>query len=396
MAYDTIRLRSPYLDRQLVAKIEQQCFLRSGQDMSTGEIKYEIFTGELLGSWDSRISVIPKYDEYVLDKNGIPRCSPCEPYIFIEASVHKVFLGHNVYGGPTDFQKVCSEFVCLIEELLCPDALPSPKDWTVHRVDVAHVYRLPKAACLEFFDGLQLSSFPRRKKGTSKYATAFHSAGRTTTIKLYHKGSEFSAHELPRLREYFRSLFQHMYGIETDIKKLVQRKIEALQRLADNRLRVEVGINSDKFKYDFDRHPRVDEITDAYLEQIFDKEVERLLREGKQAMDTVRDSRAVMHRLKNIYGPNSGMRLYGFWTSMTTMGDEVTREQFSKTVFFRNRKLLEDAGVSWLGTDIKVIANDRLVPHDFSPVRTDKRLCFLPARNRPEFHVSRETMRLAA
>jgi hypothetical protein len=32
----------------------------------------------------------------------------------------------------------------------------------------------------------------------------------------------------------------------------------------------------------------VDEVTDGYLQQVYDKEVEKLLREGKQGMDTVR------------------------------------------------------------------------------------------------------------
>jgi hypothetical protein len=82
--------------------------------------------------------------------------------------------------------------------------------------------------------------------------------------------------------------------------------------------------------------------------------------------------------------------------SYCTLGDEVTREQFPKASFYRHRKHLEEAGVSWRGTDVVVVANDSLLPVDFSPVRTDKRLCFLPARNREEYQVSREMMRLVA
>jgi len=44
---------------------------------------------------------------------------------------------------------------------------------------------------------------------------------------------------------------------------------------------------------------------------------------------------------------------------------------------------------------VLVVAN-AVLPHDFSPVRTDPRLCHLPARDREEFQVSRETLRLAA
>jgi II/X family phage/plasmid replication protein len=396
MAYDTIKLKSPSMDISLIERIENQCFLRSGQDMSTGEIKYEIFCGELLGSWDSRISVIPKYEDYVINKNGRPELRDCEPYLLIEASVHKIFQGHNVFGGPTNFKQVCRDFVALVEKLLRTE-LSAADFWTVHRVDVALMYRLSKPACKEFFDGVQLLSFPRRKKGAAKYNMAVYFAGKTTTVKFYHKGSEFQVHERSRLRSFFTNLFIHLHGADDPKnKKRVERKITALQRLADQRLRVEVEIHSDKLQYDFGKNPRVDEISDSYLQQVYDTEVEKLLREGKQAMTTVRESRAVLTRLKNEYGDSPGARLYGFWSSMCTLGDEVTHKVFGKTVFYRNRRLLEEAGVSWRGTDIKVIANDSILPVDFSPVRSDKRLCYLPARNREEYQISREMMRRAA
>lgn len=396
MAYDTIKLKSPPLPRELVRRVEQQCMLRSGQDMATGEILYEIFSGELLGSWDARISVVPKYEDYVINKSGRPELRPCEPYLLIEASVHKVFFGHNVYGGPTDFQKVCSDFVVLLEEQLQVE-LPPARGWTVHRVDVALVYRLPKAACKEFFDGIQLMSFPRRKRGSAKYDMAAYFAGKTTTVKFYHKGTEFQVHERARLRGFFSNLFTHLYGHQDkENRTRVERKINALQRLANNRLRVEVEIHSDKFQYDFEKNPRVEEVTDAYLQQVYDKEVEKLLREGKQAMDTVRDSKAVLRRLKSVYGETNGQRLYGFWSCLCQHGDEVTRNEYPKASFYRHRKHLEEAGVSWRGSDVVVVANDALLPFDFSPVRSDKRLCFLPARNREEFQISREMMRLAA
>lgn len=367
-----------------------------GVEVSSGEVRYEIFSGELLGSWDSRISVVPKYEDYIINKNGRPELHPCEPYLVVEASLHKVFCGHNVYGGPVEFQRMCSDFVVLLEELLGVE-FPPARCWTVHRVDVALVYRLEKPQIKEFFDGIQLISFPRRKKGAAKYAMAVYFAGKTTTIKLYHKGAEFAVHERSRLRGFFTNLFASLHGVADEKNRSrVERKVAALQRLADRRLRAEVEIHSDKFQYDFGKNPRVDEVSDAYLQQVYDKEMEKLLREGKQAMDTVRESRAVMRRLQDMYGYSSGNRLYGFWSALCTLGDEVTREQFPKTVFYRNRKQLEDAGVSWRGTDVVVVANDKLIPSDFAPVRSDKRLCFLPARNREGFNVSREMLRNAA
>lgn len=405
MAYDTIKLRSPSMDTSIIELIEQQCLRRSGVEMSTGVLKYEIFAGELSGSWDARISVIPKYDEFVYDeRTGRTDLCPCEPYVLIEASVHKIFLGHNVYGGSSDFRKVCSDFVALVGDLLQVDFLPASY-WTVHRVDVAQTFRLSMQQCKEFFQGIQLMSFPRRSRGAGKFDMAFHFPGKTTTVKGYHKGTEFRVHDRGRLRGFFSELFMYLYVTgdarrtgSADVKKgdWVERKLEALQRLADKTLRLEVGIHSDKFKYDFGKNPLVSEVNDAYLEGVYDKEVEKLLREGKQGMDTVRKTTAVLQRLKNMYGDSNGLRLYGFWTVMCTLGDEVARKQVPKATFYRNRKLLEEAGVSWRGSDVVVVANDGALPADFSPIRTDKRLRFMPARNRDEYQVSREMMRLAA
>ncbi|MDN2672867.1 phage/plasmid replication protein, II/X family [Janthinobacterium sp. SUN026] len=403
MGYDTIKLRSPPMDASIIDHIQQQCLRRSGVEMATGQLKYEIFSGELSGSWDSRISVLPKYEEYVINKSGRPQLCPCEPYVLIEASVHKIFLGHNVYGGPTDFQKVCGDFIELVGQILEVDFLPAHY-WTVHRVDVAETFRLSMQQCIEFFQGVQLMSFPRRSKGALKTNHSFHFPGKTTVVKGYHKGSEFRVHERGRLRQYFSDLFMYLF-VKDDARKTgvldvkrgpwVDRKLEALQRLADKTLRLEVGVNSDKFQYDFGKNPRVSEVTDAYLEGVYDREVEKLLREGKQGMDTVRNTKAVLQRLKSEYGDSNGMRLYGFWNVMCTLGDEEARKQSAKATFYRNRKLLEEAGVSWRGSNVVVVANDGALPADFSPVRTDKRLRFLPARNRDEYQVSRKMLQAA-
>ena len=81
-------------------------------------------------------------------------------------------------------------------------------------------------------------------------------------------------------------------------------------------------MHSDKFQYDFGKNPLVEEVTDQYLEAVHDKEVERLLREGKQAMETVRTTTAVMTRLQNLYGQTKGQRLYGFWAAMCTLNEK--------------------------------------------------------------------------
>lgn len=394
MAYDTIKLRSPFMDLSIIRRIEQQCILRSGLHLGTGEVLYELHAGELLGSWDSRIGIKPMHEEHVADKNGRVRLQPCEPYLLIEASVHKVMLGHNVYGGPDKFLPAARDLVALVEKLLDTD-LPAADYWTVHRVDVANVFHLSPPAIKAFFESMQLMSFPRRAAKALKGAASIYFPGKTTTVKFYHKGAEFKVHDYARLRSFFRTLFNHLYEADENNGERVERKLRALQRLADRRLRVEVEVHSDKLQYDFGRNPTVAELSDEYLQTVHDREVERILREGKQGMETVRTEEAVWKRLSSTYEPKRAHFLHAFWQTMATRGDEKARQRYSKTAFYRSRKLLEEAGVSWRGSDIVLVANDSLI-HDFAPLRVDPRFCHAPARNRPEYQVSRELMRLAA
>lgn len=71
---------------------------------------------------------------------------------------------------------------------------------------------------------------------------------------------------------------------------------------------------------------------------------------------------------------------------MTTRGEEVVSAQYGKSQFYVNRKKLVLAGVSWLGSDIVVIANETALPRDFVPLRTDFRLCRAPIANASVFN----------
>ena len=54
------------------------------------------------------------------------------------------------------------------------------------------------------------------------------------------------------------------------------------------------------------------------------------------------------------------------------MGEKQLKERLKRTTYYRHIKLLKDAGISWLGTDIKV-KDTYIVPADFAPIRNDIR-----------------------
>lgn len=398
MGLDTVRLKTPSMPRSIVDKIKAQgesyCRLRN----DTGELVWEVTRTNLLGSFDSRIMVKPMYEDCTRSKSGKPEWHPSPPYLVIECSIAKAFHGHNVYGAIEDLQEAAERLRNLLQGLL-GIPLPHTRGWTVQRVDWAENFQLPYQAVQEFFEGIYHVAFPRRKM--QKYSNeAVFIPGTTTTIKLYHKGPEFEKHDRKRLYVVLRGLHQQNRpkGAPPDwAHGQASRKVAALQRLANNRLRAEVEIHAEKLDYDFGHKPKVHEVSKEYLQEVFDKEIARLLREGREGVQTVRTSLAVRDRLDARYSLELAGLLHGFWLNLATHGEEDTRKRHPRATFYRRRKQLVDAGVSWLATDMQLIERQgQMLPLDFSPVRANPRRCQSPVRERPAFSYERGLLQLAA
>lgn len=365
MALDTLKLRSPFLGEDAASEIEGRLVLRQAIRCSTGEVLYELTSDTLNGSWDSRISVRVQREEWVVPElvpsqrvKKAPKPRPvlrlCPPYLEVEASVHKAMLGHNIYGGPCDVLSAATWFIALLSESLGV-GLPSASLWLVRRVDWAEIYKLPYKAIEQYVHGLNNAAFPRRN--VTRYGNQSLSApGSTSTVKVYHKGPEFQAHDRKRLKPL-----------------LPPRELALLQETADQLLRVEVSIKARKLDEDFEHAPTVAEVTEAYLLQIYDREVLRLLREGGTAMKTVRKHREVKERLFEVYEPRLAGLLFGTWLQFAALGEKVTREQMKRATFYLHRKQLQESGVAWHGADIRVVETASILPADFSPVRSDPR-----------------------
>ena len=162
-------------------------------------------------------------------------------------------------------------------------------------MDWAESFQLPYQAVQEFFEGIYHVAFPRRKM--QKYGNeSIFVPGTTTTIKLYHKGPEFQKNDRKRLAWVLRNFFQENKPRDAApdwAQRQAYRKVAAIQRLANNRLRAEVEVHAEKLDYDFGHKPKVREVTTDYLQAVFDKEIARLLREGSEGVKVVRSSLAV-------------------------------------------------------------------------------------------------------
>ena len=89
-------------------------------------------------------------------------------------------------------------------------------------------------------------------------------------------------------------------------------------------------------------------------------------------MKTVRTNRLVARRLKDVYGQTLGDQLFGTWMQFAALGEEVVKREMPRSTYYWRRKKLVEAGVSWHGADVRVIAQTA-IPEGFSPVRADPR-----------------------
>lgn len=269
MAIDTLKLRSPYLQEVAAAYYESQSVLRSGMDLRTGEMLYEMTSGQLQGSYDSRISFKVMRDEW---KNIKGRCEllPSRPYLLVECSAPKILHGHNVYGAPCNFPQtarlVLSTLELLINPTMNPDyEFPGYSGWEVRRVDWAEMFDIHPDGIAEYFRALSKARFPRRTAKKSQHGEhSLHFPGEMTTLRLYHKGPEFVEHDLKRIARILPIVAENRFPNWTENQRIewVYKKINmekrpdgqykgSFVRLAYRRLRCEVQINAPKLTYDF-------------------------------------------------------------------------------------------------------------------------------------------------
>ena len=398
MGLDTVRIKSPYMAKNIVDKVTAQGVSYRQIHNETGEKLWEVTRTSLQASHDARIMVKPMYEDFVVSKSGKPELHPSPPYLIVECSIPKAMHGQNIYGVIEDMQTACESLRALLESLLGV-ALPHTRNWTVQRVDWAESFQLPDQAVQEFFEGIYHVAFPRRKM--QKYGNeSIFVPGTTTTIKLYHKGREFEKNDRKRLAWVLRNLFHENRPRDAApdwAQRQAYRKVAALQRLANNRLRAEVEVHAEKLDYDFGHKPKVHEVTTEYLKAVFDKEMARLLREGREGVTVVRTSLAVRDRLEARFSPELAGLLHGFWLGLATHGEDDMKTRSTRATFYRRRKQLVDAGVSWLTTDMQLIERQgQMLPADFSPVRANARRCTSLVRERPAFDYRSGLLQLAA
>lgn len=361
---DTIAIESTSISENLAEAIEQFSTKYQGVDIKTGSILYQFTRSQLIGSYDSRISIQIDRERWVDDtvqhlrtgKKSMVKQS-CAPYLRVECSAHKLIMGHNLFGGPTDFQMTAKYIVNFLEKMMNVK-LPDYRTWFVRRIDNAEIFDLGSfEAVEEFFRGINRSSFPRREAKVGRWGNqSLNIAGRTTTVKAYHKGPEFWKNDYKRV-----------------CKFMGKEKTGELLKFANTIVRFEVEIHSRKLKDDNGGIlPTVAEIKNEYILNIYDREVGKLIRDSAKEAKLCRTAEAVEKRLNQLYSSDSASRLLGTWFRLAAHGESFVKGSMNKATFYRHRKMLIDSGVSWTATDV-ILKEFSLVPPGFVPLTQDSR-----------------------
>jgi len=373
--YDTIRLKSPYISKEVKKVLDEVSKKKYCIDVKSQEIIYEFTNVDLKGSFDSRIMIqVRDYIWIKSDGDTTAHKQDSRSYFIVECSIHKLIFAQNVVGGIDEFQKSCYLLIKFLEKTLNIE-LPNYLDFEVERIDYSKNYYIEKDEKIHYLRGLNLISYPRRK--VNRFAsTGISIAGSTTTNKVYDKYEEFKKHDRKRLKGfelYFKSRAdkdkdKNINKID-DVRERIKYKqklygnkindfVEYLENISQYIIRFETGIKKRKLKYDLEKDfIFVKDIKDKHIKNIYKEEIQKMLKINDEGLKTYNKSRNVIERLKNIYGDSKGVSLYNFWVQYTTFGEDFVRENYSRTQFYKKRKELKNAQIDLNQSDLKVVDN---------------------------------------
>lgn len=366
--YDTVVIKSPEIDQETVQKILTFCRIYEGVDIFTGELLYRFTSGDLEGSYDYRIRIKVDNTEWIKEDSTVPKRVQTYWHVVVECSLHKLLMNHNCYGGPCDIHRSIAYLVRFLEKEMYVN-LPNYEEWEVKRIDVAKIYHFKdKNICKKIVNNLRNSYYTRRKPRI--YDTSVMFSGSTTSVKLYWKGPEFEKHDYKRIKKYILREVDKNWN--KDNCDLLQHKLALLQKHFDKVLekayriiRYECEIKARKLKEAFETDTvLVKDLNDEMLLNIADTELFKLMKEDDN-MDIVRRSDLVLERLHKLYGKNQANALYSTWTKLVQFGEQTTKETLSRATFYRHKKLLVEAGVSWM-CSVANLKQFSVVPDDFS------------------------------
>jgi II/X family phage/plasmid replication protein len=296
----TLRLSLDYFDmstrEQLRASSARICRIEP-----TGEIAWEIAARERLRSDTHSLTVRVGGD------------------VEISGSPARLGQSNNVFGTG-DILDCFSRMVSWASECM-KLALPlNPELWRVTRVDVTHNYDLGDAASVrQALNYLRHAEGGRYQVKTSSESVYWSPKSRLRAGKAYHKG--------PHVR----------YQVEREQAELTDAQLA----LCDRILRLELRLGGQYWRERVDK--KWYQWTEAEFDDVHREYFEKFI--GDVEIAQVDD---VLEKLKEV-APTEGQALaaYRTWLLVQERGLESARLLLPKNTFYRHKRVLNAAGLSW-------------------------------------------------
>lgn len=121
-------------------------------------------------------------------------------YFFIELSIPKYLFGHNIYlFAPEMLEKALQKLHAdLSKAFECE--FPAVIFWSLYRLDLCYAWKFyDDLVAQQVLEALKLQTYARKKRSTWDTSVMFQ--GSAFTLKFYHKGAEFFAHDWKEIKK---------------------------------------------------------------------------------------------------------------------------------------------------------------------------------------------------
>lgn len=349
---DTLRIRTDYLPQSVIDLVKTKMCIRHGIDMNTGEQLYLVVSGSLSKNTHDRKIIINVRDyewKSVFLKSEMKKVSmtePCEPYLVIEGSVHKILEKHNLCGGTMDIKQAVTLMINYVAEIyeVEPSLFGSIDECQVLRLDFAKNFRMPRTP--KYINMLSTCYYPRRKV-VRHSDECIYIKGSTTTFKVYDKHKEFKKHDYKVLQD------------------------GDLLELSKDILRVEVEVKKRKLVHLFGDDLKVGNIDMGKIVELYNSENEKIFKskvvDGKKLV-----GEEVFDKLCEEYGENQANALYTSYNILCNGGCKALKEKRKHNTYYRHIRMLKELGIYW--TDVKHTYSKEVEDFiNFIPYTTSKR-----------------------
>lgn len=317
---DTIKIYCE-INKETHDKIKSLSIVKNSVDNSKNVLLYEIINDHLQGSYDSRLSVrVGCGSKYHFVDKGF--------YIEIEGSYHKIIKGYNSHDGYCDLEFIVQNLIQMVELSYNVD-LPIIDDWYLQRCDIAICYNLENQDNVKsYINSLSRCQYPRRN-AKFYYDESLYLSGTTTTLKIYNKMLEFKKHDIKKFNSSEFNLENYLDYIKGFIRFECEVKKKMLTKMYNK------------------KHIKILDLNYEKLKEVWCDEFMKLLKFIKNDLKIVRGREEVKERLNKLYKPSKSNRLYNFYCAIQLNGLIDTKENMSKSVYYRNIKELEEAKVDF-------------------------------------------------